>query len=202
MFYLLPIGCYWSLHFGFFHDLWNSIRNAAKIADQGRVWKAIAKFAAVANLNHGPYRTDQWRRVKEAMLKRWCERHNSTSEDFRAYAREQARAAGRSCTTDAEYESEFRRMSSLPSCEEAGPILKFARWMSIQETYEYYRPELWGIKAIMGEWDEADVGIVDFDTTAMVDAELAHKMTADKGGLLKRAPSYICRLLIRRSHIS
>ena len=52
-------GVLWSIFWGVFHDMWNSIKNAAKAADGGKVWGHIA------NINHGPLRSGQWRRLKD-----------------------------------------------------------------------------------------------------------------------------------------
>ena len=49
------MGLAWFIHFGFCHDMWNSIRNSAKIPGGGIIWQEILKLVKLVNQNHGPF---------------------------------------------------------------------------------------------------------------------------------------------------
>ena len=61
--YLAHSGVLLAFHAGIFHDIWNAVRQAGKHV--GQFWKKVVRFASIANLNHGPFRSGQWRRVIE-----------------------------------------------------------------------------------------------------------------------------------------
>ena len=196
LFFMISQGYLWTVAWGFFHDMWNSIKNAAKKTANGKWWKTILQFASVANLNHGPFRSGAWGKSKQIFHKRYMESHTSDSLDFVEAAKKTAYLAGLDAT-DLDYDYWFNVMGRLPSCTEAGPVCKFARWHSIEQCWKYYRHEMWFLKEVLLSMDpqEAQKHVASA-STQMVDAELAEKLTTDKGGLVVRAPSYITQNLI------
>ena len=182
----------WLMSWGVFHDTWNSIKNAAKNCLAGKWWKTIVKFASIANLNHGPFRSGAWGRAKQEAHAHYCSSLSVSDDAFRAAARRQAALDGLPCDTDDDWAYWLQRISCLPSCVEAGPALKLARWMSIQQCWTYYRREIWLLREVL-LCMQPDEGAreIERDTTSMLDAELVMGMATAKGGLLARAPSYI-----------
>lgn len=196
--FMASMGALWVPTWGWFHDLWNSIKNSCKAANRGRWWLFVLRFASIANLNHGPYRSGVWGKTKQTTLTAYIESRTSWSVDFRAAAdRTVELVGGQPCDSDADYEYWFRRAARLPSCVSAGPVLKFARWMSIQECWDFYRDELWFLKEVLLEMNPKQAGRdAETNSTSMVGAEMASKMTAGSGGLIARAPTYITQELI------
>jgi len=187
-----------TFHPGRFHDDWNSIKNSAKKSTSSGIWWArIVEFASLCNMNHGPYRSSAWRRLKEMLLGKYLETHDVNSPDFRVTAEETAKIDGKIISAPSEYVHYWRFMELLPSCHEAGPILKFARWMCISDCWQYYRREMWMLKAVLNEnTTEIADAAVDYESTAMLDAQVARTMTTSKKGLLARAPTYVTWKLI------
>ena len=98
----------------------------------------------------------------------------------------------------------WSKMLKCRSCFEAGPILKFARWVSVPEVWEWFRPEIALLKPVLEEMSgDTDhlVAEVLAATTAQHDAELAEKLTSSKSGLIHRAPGYITPALFRHLDI-
>jgi len=156
---------------GFCHDLYNSIKNAAKAMPTGQWWSRILEFGSIANLNHGPYRSNAWRRDKEELLCTWKANHDIRSSEFRTVAERTAALEGHTLCDDADYVPYYHYICSLPSCTECGPILKFARFLSIEDAWLYYRKEMWCLKSVLEENDDAVSGAHARDTTSMLDAE-------------------------------
>ena len=137
-------GLLWTPCWGPFHDLWNGLKAAAKAQESGEWWLNIMRFAAVCNLNHGPFRSGAWGRAKQAALRTSTLTRSSHSAEFRAAATRQAQLLRKPVPqSDEDFEVAWRRFQTLPSCHEAGPVLKLARWLSINECWSYYREELW-----------------------------------------------------------
>ena len=84
--FAVHIGLLWVVHRGPFHDMLNSSKAAGKHSCQGRIWKCVLKFTSQANINHGPFHSGQWRRLKEAKLLKWSMLHTEISERSRAVA--------------------------------------------------------------------------------------------------------------------
>ena len=124
-------------------------KNAAKRILGGLWWKTIVKFASIANINHGPFRSGSWGRAKQQAHAHYCDALGPTDAAFRAAARRQAMLEGVACGADEDWADWVRRMNCLPSCVEAGPALKLARWMSIQQCWSYYRREIWLLREIL-----------------------------------------------------
>lgn len=191
------IGLLWTATWGVFHDMWNSVKNACKAVCSGRWWLMVLRFASIANLNHGPFRSGSWGKAKQTALLGYLSSRTSRSPDFRAAAFATASLLDKVCESDEDYEFWFRWASRLPSCCEAGPICKFARWMSIQECWDYYRQEMWVLRAVLLEMNPQQVQKeIQSNSTAMYDSELASRMSSGSSGLLARAPTYITQELI------
>lgn len=189
-------GMLWSVTWGWFHDLWNSIKAACKGVAQGRWWLMVVRFASIANINHGPFRSGSWGKAKQTALTTYLACRTSESNDFQEAARMTAALHGRDCDSDEDFDYWFQFLSRLPSATSAGPICKFARWLSIQECWEFYRPEMWFLRELLLEMSPQQAAPVAGGTTAMLDAESADKMTTGSGSLLCRAPGYITQELI------
>lgn len=76
-------------------------------------------------------------------------------------------------------------------------MLKFARWLSIEDSWHYYRKEVWFLREVLLHMDPKETQkLVEAASTQLLDAELAEKLTTDKGGLIARAPTYITEEMI------
>ena len=164
---------------------------------QGRWWLQINRLAALVNMNHGPLRSGAWGRSKQATLRQTLAHRSLESADFQAAARRTGELLGRPVETRADYEAMWARLGSLPTCNEAGPICKFARWLSINECWEYLRPQVWLLQLVLEDLSPEDTWrLMEQDTTASLDSERARALTTSKDGLLAKAPGYICQELI------
>ena len=118
----------WSIEYGLFHDLWNSIRQSAKYCQAGVIWNSILKFTRLANMNHGPYGSGCWGSSKQTALKDWLEKH---TEDHEIWDELGPILSASYCVPFSSRHdiAQLRElMASLPSCTSSGPVLKLARW--------------------------------------------------------------------------
>ena len=71
-------------------------------------------------------------------------------------------------------------------------MLKFARWLSIEDVWFYYRSEMWFLKEVLRDMSphEAQQHVANA-STQLFDADLAHKLTTGSGGLMEKS-AYIC----------
>jgi hypothetical protein len=177
MAFVMTHGYLWTVYWGFFHDLWNSIKNAAKHV--GGFWNYLVKFSSICNINHGPFRSGAWGKTKQSAHKSYMDKTTVNTESFREAARKTAALLGKACVTEDDYAYWYRYASRLPSCVAAGPVCKFARWMSIEECWLYYRSEMWFLKEVFQHMnpDEAQ-RLVQAASTQLLDAELAEHMTS------------------------
>ena len=150
--FMVHLGYLCPAYFGFFHSLWNAIKNAAKKAGRfchrmrGYIWRHILNFVCIANMNGGPYRSNQWAQLKQSAGKRFHEMFNWASPEFQAIAAPFAKAAGIDISTQSGMESLFARMGCLKSCSEIGQRVKLMRWLSIEEQWHYHKSEIWGFE--------------------------------------------------------
>ena len=88
----------------------------------------------------------------------------------------------------------WTKMLNIRSCHEAGPILKFARWLSVPQVWEYFRQEIHLLRVPLEDMakhtEELSTSIAS-SSTAQHDADLAQRMTTSKTGLIQRAPAYL-----------
>ena len=186
----------WTWTWGYFHDTWNAIKTACKMSNQGRWWVQVLRLASIVNLNHGPFRSGAWSKVKQQAHFWFMSCHTIDSLDFREAAARTSELLNKPID-EADYLAWWQYCGSLPSCTEAGPLLKFARWMSIQECWTYLRKELWFLKLVLKEMHpESALAQVQQSATAMLDAELSERLTSSTTGLLAKAPGYITWNLI------
>ena len=191
------IGLLWTATWGVYHDTWNSIKKAANKSRGGEIWKSIVRFASVCNINFGPFRSGSWFFAKRQTWTDYVDSHSSLDESFREAARHQAELEGKAIVTEADYSAWWLFFCKLRSCVEVGPVLKFARWMSIEQCWDFYRKEIWFTKEVLKAMNpELCLQEVQKSTTAMLDVEAATQMTTSKTGLLVRAPSYITQGLV------
>ena len=165
------------MSWGVLHDTWSSIKNAAKNCLAGKWWKTIVKFASIANLNHGPFRSGAWGRATQEAHAHYCSSLSVSDDAFRAAARRQAALDGLPCDTDDDWAYWLQRTACLPSCVEAGPALKLARWMSIQQCWTYYRREIWLLREVLlCMQPEEGAREIERDATSMLVVELVMGM--------------------------
>ena len=134
--FMMSKGYLWVVAWGFFHDVWNSIKGAATKVTGNKWWNKLIQFSSVVNLNHGPFRPGSWGKIKQVFHKRYVESNSIDSEGFRVAATKTAAMCGKP-TTDIDFDHWWNVFSRLPSCMKAGPVCKFARWHSIRTVLEF-----------------------------------------------------------------
>jgi hypothetical protein len=191
-FYMMHANALWAFRFGIFHDKWNAIKASFKKSNGKRWWNVLVKMASVMNFNHGPFRSGTWGKSKQGALAALQRSTDKTSESFRDAATRQAAMMGRRCDTAEHFDEWWQFLGRLPSALEAGPLLKFARWNSIEQCWSYYRNEIWLTKLVLEFMNPNEAMLaIQTNTTAMLDMELATEMTESKKGLVQMAPTYI-----------
>lgn len=80
---------------GFFHDLWDSIKKSATSYKSGKMWKRLLQCASVASIHHGPFRSGAWGKGKQVAHREWIRSITVEDEDFRVVARKQAALSGK-----------------------------------------------------------------------------------------------------------
>ena len=82
-------------------------------------------------------------------------------------------------SSDADYDSWIDQLIRLPSCTEAGPIVKWARWMSIQTCWDFYQKEITRLKIILLEMaNQAGDTDIAKESTRDLDSEAAGKIAS------------------------
>ena len=182
------------------HDGNNSAKSAAKKTAGGLVWRHIVKMAAVANFNHGPFRSGSWGLEKQETLAEYQGTRTCDDPGFVEAATMQANLHpdGRMRSGGApDLQQWWRFQATLRSCTMAGPVVKFARWGSIEDTWEFLRPEIYLVKPILellARTPAAEEG--ERLRTAHWDAARLEKEKA-KGPLKTRVATYITRELVQ-----
>ena len=192
---------------GLLHDLQNACKNTSKKTNPssplstGSVWSSIIRFAAIVNLNFGPFKSGVWGKSKQTTLADMETYVTSQGARFRQAAREQASLNGEpEPETHEEFELWLQRFFTIGSCHNSGYVLKLARWGAVETCFEFYEKELYLLKYLLEEMRKSSDKIatdLTTNSTAMIDAELAASMTTSKTGLLHRAPDYIGPRLIQ-----
>ena len=179
--------------YGPLHDMWNSIKSAAKATASGRWWSAILKFVGVCNLNHGPFRSGAWGKAKQEALRDFTSTHTACDAAFRQAALKQQRLNGvDENSSDASFDEFWRFLCCLPSCVSAGPVCKFSRWMSIEQCWNFYRGE-WHLLRVILEHLTPEAANASFEAAgrAILAVKDPNEKTGNKGKLLQRCPGYI-----------
>ena len=118
--------------------------------------------------------------------------HDSKSADFRIYADATAALKGSAQPhCDADYEEWWQKLVSCPTFIDAGPVLKFARWLSIEQCWDYFRDQVWFVKAILEHAMNRVIDTAQEATTAMLDADHAESIAKASGTLIEKAPQHI-----------
>ena len=147
--FMMSRPCLWSVFWGPHHDIWNAVKTAAKGVPAW--WQEVVRFAAICNLNYGPFRTGAWGRWKQNGLKEVVALVGPNHPRFRELALKQMILWGHVDTSDEGFQHVFNWFSRLPSANLAGPILKFSRWRSIIDSWDWYEPEVWLLKFLLEE---------------------------------------------------
>ena len=80
--------------------MWSNIRNTAKKIGPlcGRkkayVWDAVLRLMVLANMNNGPYQSQQWFTGKRDAMRKWFSTNTPYSDDFQDIAAALARSRG------------------------------------------------------------------------------------------------------------
>ena len=198
-FCVFALNLAWSVNWGVAHDAWNSIKNGSKKTGDGAGWRSVVRFAAVANLRYGPRRSGVWgtkmKQTHASLVERWHARHPR----FMAAAEAQEQlepgrfGGGGACPYDAWWDL----FGSLPSCTSTdAAVVKFSRWMSINDVWAKFRGEWFLLKPVLEEMaGDADPGFEAF-LDGMTDRwddqpRLAAPDDDHAKGLIAKAPSYI-----------
>ena len=144
-------GLLWTITWGFFHDMWNGVKAAAKVVERGSWWVQVLRFAGICNINHGPFRSGAWGRAKQHALRSAVSSRSASSPDFIDAAQKTSQLLGETVSSEEDYSEYWRMFQSIPSCHFAGPVLKFARWLSIAECWEWYRKEMWFLRLVLAD---------------------------------------------------
>lgn len=141
----MMVGVDWD----YYHGMWNAIKNSCKSASGGKVWRTVLEMLIAFNMNHGPFRSGQWYKCKQEWLALYMETHSVLSDEFQEVVHSIAKGFGMPSSSLQEQSEVFDAMASMRSFCEKGPVLKLQRWLSIQEVWEWYEPELHGFREIM-----------------------------------------------------
>ena len=191
------VGLLWTVEFGWYHDLWNSIRNTAKVCLGGRLWRSVLRFSKICNMNHGPFRSAAWGKAKQSALKRWMDSHTPQCDAFRALAPKLGESYNLPYDTDADLERLWAKMGCLPSCCEAGPILKLSRWCSVSSCWDWYKKELWGLREVLKSMSPQSLETEKSDSTSCVVFQETKSAVDDNNQrTLTTVPHFICQNLI------
>jgi hypothetical protein len=145
--FMLSRPVLWSIMWGPLHDTWNAIKTAGKGVPTW--WQEVVRFAAICNLNFGPFRTGAWGKAKQHSLKESSELHGPGHLRFRELAVKQMVLWGHVDMSDAGFKHAWKQYCTLRSAHAAGPVLKFSRWRSILECWDYHEPEIWLLKFLL-----------------------------------------------------
>ena len=140
-----------SVQFGWFHGLWNSIKNSLKKSSSGRPWQCVLGYLLVQNMNYFPFKSSQGWRNKQDALKLYMDTHDYRSHSFQQIKYKFAAANGKTCNCDEDEIELFALLGRMASFVTKGPLLKLMRWCSIHECWKFIRPELHGLSLILGE---------------------------------------------------
>ena len=180
----------WTFNWGVCHDEWNALKAASKAARGGFIWGQVVRFSSVCNLNAGPFKSAAWGKQKQDMHSRLVGGLLSPDSDtFRTVACKQHALDG--TIGDVDFAAQWERFSSLPSCVSAGPIIKFARWLSVNQAWDWYRGEIWLLRPVLEALRDDRSSATPAATTAQYDSEVQTPAAGSKKGILDRAPGHI-----------
>ena len=189
--------------FGFFHCLWNAIKNASKKCGKfshkpiGYIWKIILKFVCIANMNGGPFHSSQWYDAKKSAAKRLHNEYTPHGERFQKVVGRFARGCKIDISTEAGLQACCDRILVLKTCSGMGQRVKLMRWLSVEEQWTYHKDEIWGAKAVLelmadehARGSDAGISAAAGTTRGAVDGDVQRSISANTG-TIGRAHSYI-----------
>ena len=170
----------WAVHWGILHDGWNAVKHGCKRACGGIVWMSVVKVSAVCNLSFKPFRSGAWRKRMQQVLRHLSQSLTPDDPEFQevACAQQELMSPGDGAQ-GCDFDASFKYFCKMPSCCPDGdaPVCKFARWFSVSECWDYYRPQWCLLKPVLralaqNKSDDTDAVVT--STTSMWDVELAN----------------------------
>ena len=182
--------------FGYFHGLYNSLKRAAKACQFGKIWAAILQLTNVYNLNQKPFRSKAWFRLKQHVLARMKTMYDSDWQRFQDCKHEISKSMGIPLIAPQDDEILWDALDRMKSFNLAGPILKLARWCSIHDVHEWYRPEIPGYRLVMETLNEGDAAMAaeqynESQESVYKTKEEVQAAMRKSGGILQKAPHYL-----------
>ena len=191
--------------FGFFHGQRNALKEASRRTKHGVVWNAILLMTNVYNLNCGPFRSKAWYRMKQDVLTNWLATHTHESVEFQGIVEWWGDILGLAdVSSESAQRALFQRMGHMRSFEEVGPVFKLMRWCSLKQVHDFYRPELPGLKIILGEMSrhtDAEQMERVLATTASSEVELDAEVARLRESLQKKGKVHVAFRAIREKVI-
>ena len=174
------------VQFGWYHGLWNSIKNSMKSSCKKRPWKAALGYLLVHNFNYYPWKSSQHWRAKQEALRHYMQANSASSPSFQAIKHRFSESTGLPCSCPAEETELFTALGNMRSFNRKGPLLKMMRWLSIGQCWEWLKPELPGLELIMGEMVAGDsFEDVQSGTARSFDQDAVEQKTKPPGTLQK-----------------
>ena len=178
----------WSWRWGQNHDDWNAVKATAHEVDGGRIWASIVKFSGIMNLHCGPFKSGAWgRQLQEVHQKLKNGLLSVDSDAFRYVAQKQFELYGEAfwdAPGNSTLANSWDRFCNLRLIVIFMHIVKFARWGSIDDAWNWARRDIWLSRPVFeGLRDERQVGELTGLGTAQYDLE-AGSASAPKGGLV------------------
>ena len=194
--FCLANGFCWYIMYGVFHDTFNSLRTSAKGVDGW--WSEVVKFASIANMNYGPFRSGSWGVSKQEGLAETVATMTVDEPFFQECALRQQRLTNGREDSSSEAMLRMREfMGRLPSCVQSGPLVKFSRWKYLNEAWEFYKMEIWMLKYVLTKMGPDSDGVMaQAFSTNMFDEDAIKKMSEAREGIMAKAPHYIRDRLI------
>ena len=153
--WLIANQCLMPIYFDTFHGLWNSLKNSTKHAGKfsgqkiGFMWKQVLAFLTIANQNYGPFKSGVWFTEKQRAAQRWYRQNSELSESFLRVAEKWAKKRGVGFTSAAELKDLFDQVPRIKTFNEKGDLLKLMRFLSIEDAWQYWRLDIWGVKPVL-----------------------------------------------------
>lgn len=112
---------------GWFHGLWNGLKNTMKHTAGGNVWQAVLGLLVVSNTNYYPFRSSQAYDDKKDALSDSMSWHSHNSESFHRIRHDFAAANGHIVNGREDEMRLFNLIGSMPSFNAKGELLKLMR---------------------------------------------------------------------------
>ena len=161
--------------------------------------RAIIRFAALANMRQGPFRSGAWGCKMREHHTRLVEQHDADCPEFREYAKRQSLLEPSKYSSGGvmDFTKAFEDFGSIACCvggDGAWATVKFARWGSLRQGWDRMRPEFFFYEMVLAAMADAQTGETrPQDTTSLWDASATKDR---KGGLVKKAYTYCTMELV------